>query len=215
MSLRQALRLYVIPDRGIGAPRSLVEQTETALAGGAAAIQLRDKQLEGRELLAAATAMAELCRRAGALFIVNDRLDIALLANAHGAHLGQDDLPAAEARLLCPPGFIIGVSVQTEEQARLAKAQGADYLGIGAVYPTRTKDAAALGLDGVRRVAAATDLPSVAIGGINLANAAEVMTAGVDGLSVISAVVGAEDVCGAAKNFLDIINRNLTAATRC
>ncbi len=215
MSLRQALRLYVIPDRGIGAPRSLVEQTETALAGGAAAIQLRDKQLEGRELLAAATAMAELCRRAGALFIVNDRLDIALLANAHGAHLGQDDLPAAEARRLCPPGFIIGVSVQTEEQARLAKAQGADYLGIGAVYPTRTKDAAALGLDGVRRVAAATDLPSVAIGGINLANAAEVMTAGVDGLSVISAVVGAEDVCGAAKNFLDIINRNLTAATRC
>ena len=215
MSLRQALRLYVIPDRGIGAPRSLVEQTETALAGGAAAIQLRDKQLEGRELLAAATAMAELCRRAGALFIVNDRLDIALLANAHGAHLGQDDLPAAEARRLCPPGFIIGVSVQTEEQARLAKAQGADYLGIGAVYPTRTKDAAALGLDGVRRVAAATDLPSVAIGGINLANAAEVMTAGVDGLSVISAVVGAEDVCAAAKNFLDIINRNLTAATRC
>ena len=215
MSLRQALRLYVIPDRGIGAPRSLVEQTETALAGGAAAIQLRDKQLEGRELLAAATAMAELCRRAGALFIVNDRLDIALLANAHGAHLGQDDLPAAEARRLCPPGFIIGVSVQTEEQARLAKAQGADYLGIGAVYPTRTKDAAALGLDGVRRVAAATDLPSVAIGGINLANAAEVMTAGVDGLSVISAIVGAEDVCGAAKNFLDIINRNLTAATRC
>ena len=215
MDLRQLLRLYVIPDRAIGAPRSLLEQTETALAGGAAAIQLRDKQLEGRELLAAATAMAELCRRAGALFIVNDRLDIALLANAHGAHLGQDDLPAAEARRLCPPGFIIGVSVQTEEQARLAKAQGADYLGIGAVYPTRTKDAAALGLDGVRRVAAATDLPSVAIGGINLANAAEVMTAGVDGLSVISAVVGAEDVCGAAKNFLDIINRNLTAATRC
>ena len=213
MSLRQALRLYVIPDRGIGAPRSLVEQTETALAGGAAAIQLRDKQLEGRELLAAATAMAELCRRAGALFIVNDRLDIALLANAHGAHLGQDDLPAAEARRLCPPGFIIGVSVQTEEQARLAKAQGADYLGIGAVYPTRTKDAAALGLDGVRRVAAATDLPSVAIGGINLHNAAEVMAGGVDGLSVISAVVGAKDIRGAAQNFMDIINNNLTATT--
>ena len=209
MSLRQALRLYVIPDRGIGAPRSLVEQTETALAGGAAAIQLRDKQLEGRELLAAATAMAELCRRAGALFIVNDRLDIALLANAHGAHLGQDDLPAAEARRLCPPGFIIGVSVQTEEQARLAKAQGADYLGIGAVYPTRTKDAAALGLDGVRRVAKATDLPSVAIGGINQTNAVEVMATGVDGLSVISAVVAAPDISAASRQFLDIINNSL------
>ena len=213
MNIRQALRLYVIPDRSIGAPRSLLEQTETALAGGATTIQLRDKQLEGRELLAAATAMAELCRRAGALCIVNDRLDIALLANAHGAHLGQDDLPAGEARRLCPPGFIIGVSVQTEEQARLAKIDGADYLGIGAVYPTQTKDAAALGLNGVRRVAAATDLPAVAIGGINLHNAAEVMAGGVDGLSVISAVVGAKDIRGAAQNFMDIINNNLTATT--
>ena len=208
MNLRQALRLYVIPDRSIGAPRSLVEQTEAALAGGAATIQLRDKQLDGRELLAAATAMAELCRRAGALFIVNDRLDIALLAGAHGAHLGQDDLPIAEARRLCPPGFIIGVSVQTEEQARLAKAHGADYLGIGAVYLTQTKDAAALGLDGVRRVAAATDLPSVAIGGINLANAAEVMAAGVDGLSIISAVVGVPDISGRAREFLNIIDNS-------
>ena len=215
MNLRQALRLYVIPDRAIGAPRSLVEQTELALAGGATTIQLRDKQLDGRELLAAATAMAELCRRAGALFIVNDRLDVALLCGAHGAHLGQDDLPLSEARRLCPPGFIIGVSAQTEEQARRAKTHGADYLGVGAVYPTQTKDAAALGLDGVRRIAAATDLPSVAIGGINLVNAAEVMTTGVDGLSIISAVVGAEDVSGRAREFLKIIDKDLTAATRC
>ena len=209
MNIRQALRLYVIPDRSIGAPRSLLEQTEAALAGGATTIQLRDKQLEGRELLAAATAMAELCRRAGALFIVNDRLDIALLANAHGAHLGQDDLPADAARRLCPPGFIVGVSAQNEEQARRAKAHGADYLGIGAVYPTQTKDAAALGLDGVRGVATATDLPSVAIGGINLANASEVMAAGVDGLSVISAIVAAPDVSAASRLFLEIIDNSL------
>ena len=209
MELRQLLRLYVIPDRGIGAPRSLLEQTAAALDGGATAIQLRDKQLEGRELLETATAMAGLCRRAGALFFVNDRLDIALLCGAHGVHLGQDDLPADAARRLCPPGFIVGVSAQSEEQARLAKGHGADYLGIGAVYPTQTKDAAALGLGGVRRVAAATDLPSVAIGGINLTNAAEVMASGVGGLSVISAIVAAPDIRAASRQFLDIINNSL------
>lgn len=209
MDLRQLLRLYVIPDRTIGAPRSLLEQTTAALGGGATAIQLRDKQMEGRELLETATAMAELCRRAGALFFVNDRLDIALLCGAHGVHLGQDDLPADAARRLCPPGFIVGVSAQNEEQARLAKAHGADYLGIGAVYPTQTKDAAALGLDGVRRVAKATDLPSVAIGGISQANAAEVMASGVDGLSVISAIVAAPDISAASGAFLKIIDNSL------
>ncbi len=213
MDLRQTLRLYVIPDRAIGAPRSLLEQTAAALAGGATAIQLRDKELEGRELLAVATAMAGLCRRAGALFIVNDRLDVALLAGAHGVHLGQDDLPATEARRLCPSDFIVGVSVQSVEQAQIAKAHGADYLGIGAVYPTRTKDAAALGLAGVHRAAAATDLPSVAIGGINLDNAAEVMAAGVNGLSIISAIVAAPDISGRASEFMRIINSNLTVTT--
>ncbi len=208
MNLHSALRLYVIPDRDIGAPRSLVEQTEAALAGGATAIQLRDKQLEGRELLTVATAMAEVCRRAGALFVVNDRLDIALLCGAHGVHLGQDDLPAAEARRLCPPNFIIGVSAQTEEQAILAKAHGANYLGIGAVYPTQTKEAEALGLAGLRRVATATNLPCVAIGGISLANAAEVMAAGVQGLSIISAIVGAADTSARAREFAKIINSN-------
>ena len=209
MDLRQLLRLYVIPDRTIGAPRSLLEQTTAALGGGATAIQLRDKHLEGRELLEIATAMAELCRRAKALFFVNDRLDIALLCGAHGVHLGQDDLPADAARRLCPPDFIVGVSAQSKEQARRAKAHGADYLGIGAVYPTQTKDAAALGLDGVRGVATATDLPSVAIGGINLANASEVMAAGVDGLSVISAIVAAPDVSAASRSFLEIIDNSL------
>ena len=209
MDLRHFLRLYVIPDQDTGAPRALLAQTEAALAGGATTIQLRDKHLPGRELLALGTAMAGLCRQAGVLFIVNDRLDIALLCGAHGVHLGQDDLPADAARRLCPPEFIVGVSAQSEEQARLAKAHGADYLGIGAVYPTQTKDAAALGLAGVRAVAQATDLPSVAIGGINLDNAAEVMGAGVDGLSIISAVVAAPDISLAARDFLEIIDRAL------
>lgn len=207
MNLKDALRLYVIPDSAIGAPFSLEEQTRLALAGGATAIQLRDKNLTGRQLLSTARAMADLCKSANALFIVNDRLDIALLSGADGVHLGQEDLPAKVVRRLCPPGFIVGVSAQTEEQAEEARTDGADYLGIGAVRLTSTKEAAALGLSGVRRVARAGGLPCVAIGGIDLDNAAETLTeTGVDGLSVISAIVGHADIAERAGAFLRILN---------
>ena len=207
MSIARAIRLYVIPDRKIGAPKNLIEQTRELLAGGATAIQLRDKELSGRKLLETATEMARLCKEAGALFIVNDRLDIAILSGAHGLHIGQSDIPLAEAKKLSPPSFIIGVSAQTIEEARLAEKQGADYLGIGAVFPTSTKEAEALGLTGTARVASATSLPSVAIGGINLENAAEIMKTGVSGLSLISAIVGNSDIKGQTKKFLEIIGR--------
>ena len=207
MSIARSIRLYVIPDRKIGAPKNLVEQTRELLAGGATAIQLRDKELSGRKLLETATEMARLCKEAGALFIVNDRLDIAILSGAHGLHIGQSDIPLTEAKKLSPPSFIIGVSAQTMEEARLAEKQGADYLGIGAVFPTSTKEAEALGLTGTARVASATSLPSVAIGGINLENAAEIMKTGVSGLSLISAIVGNSDIRGQARKFLEIIGR--------
>ncbi len=207
MNISRSIRLYVIPDRKIGAPKSLVEQTKELLAGGATAIQLRDKELSGRELLETATEMARLCKEAGALFIVNDRLDIAILSGAHGLHIGQSDIPLAEAKKLSPPSFIIGVSAQTIEEARLAEEQGADYLGIGAVFPTSTKEADALGLTGTARVASATRLPSVAIGGISLENAAEIMKTGVTGLSLISAIVGNSDIAGQTRKFLEIVGR--------
>ena len=207
MNISRSIRLYVIPDRKIGAPKSLVEQTRELLAGGATAIQLRDKELSGRELLETATEMARLCKEAGALFIVNDRLDIAILSGAHGLHIGQSDIPLAEAKKLSPPSFIIGVSAQTIEEARLAEEQGADYLGIGAVFPTSTKEADALGLTGTARVASATRLPSVAIGGISLENAAEIMKTGVTGLSLISAIVGSRDIAGQTRKFLEIVGR--------
>lgn len=207
MSIASSIRLYVIPDRKIGAPKNLVEQTRELLAGGATAIQLRDKELSGRELLETATEMARLCKEAGALFIVNDRLDVAILSGAHGLHIGQSDIPLAEAKKLSPPSFIIGVSAQTIEEARLAEKQGADYLGIGAVFPTSTKEAEALGLTGTARVASATSLPSVAIGGINLENAAEIMKTGVSGLSLISAIVGNSDIREQTRKFLEIIGR--------
>ena len=205
MDIARALRLYVIPDREIGAPKTLIQQTRELLAGGATAIQLRDKDLTGRELLETAREMAALCKAAGAMFIVNDRLDIAILSGAHGLHIGQTDIPLLAAKELSPPGFIIGVSAQTVEEAQLAEKQGAAYLGIGAVVPTSTKEADALGMDGVAKVAAATGLPSVAIGGIRLANAAEVMQTGVSGISLISGSVNKPDSTDETKNFLEIV----------
>jgi len=195
VDLRRALSLYVIPDRIIGAPLSLEEQTRLALEGGATSIQLRDKSMDGRELLATALRMASLCAERDALFIVNDRLDVALLSGADGVHLGQSDLPPAEAWKLISlrPGsrpFFIGVSANTAKEAGRAEAGGADYLGVGAAFSTGSKDNAKIvGLDGLRVVRMSTKLPCVAIGGITLENLPAVMATGMDGVSVISAAV--------------------------
>ncbi|MDR1978426.1 MAG: thiamine phosphate synthase [Synergistaceae bacterium] len=188
--LRKALRLYVIPDRVVGAPLSLEEQTRLALEGGATAIQLRDKSMDGGELLETAARMAALCAEHGALFIVNDRLDVALLSGADGVHLGQSDLPVNEARKLAPRPFVVGTSAHRASQAEKAERDGADYLGGGAVFETGSKDdAAVIGLQGLRELTGASRLPVVAIGGISLENLPEVMRSGVDGVSVISAAV--------------------------
>ena len=188
--LRKALRLYVIPDREIGAPLSLEEQTRQVLESGATAIQLRDKRMDGGEMLSVGKRMAALCARHNALFIVNDRLDVALFAGADGVHLGQSDLPVAEVRKLVPRTFVIGASAHTPEEAKRAEAEGADYIGAGAVFNTGSKDdAKIIGLQGLGELAAATRLPVVAIGGIALDNISEVMRSGVAGISVISAAV--------------------------
>ncbi|MDR1378238.1 MAG: thiamine phosphate synthase [Synergistaceae bacterium] len=198
--MRKALGLYVIPDRVIGAPLSLEEQTRLALEGGASAIQLRDKSMNGRELLETARRMATLCEEWGALFIVNDRLDVALLSGAEGVHLGQRDLPVAEARKLTPRSFVIGASIHNAEEAERAEEEGADYLGVGAVFATGSKgDAMVMGLSGLRDLMTTLKLshenrpegvlPTVAIGGISAETLSDVTRAGVDGVSVISAVV--------------------------
>ena len=189
-NLKKALQLYVIPDREIGAPLTLEEQTRLALEGGATTIQLRDKSVDGAELLSAAKKMASLCSKYGALFIVNDRLDVALLSGADGVHLGQSDLPVKQARKLAARPFIVGASAHTPEEACKAEADGADYVGVGAVFDTGSKgNARIIGLEGLRALTAAAHLPLVAIGGISLDNLPEVMRSGVDGVSVISAAV--------------------------
>jgi thiamine-phosphate pyrophosphorylase len=189
-NLKKSLRLYVIPDRAIGAPLPLEEQARLAIEGGATAIQLRDKEADGGELLRTARALSALCRSRRVLFIVNDRLDVALLSEADGVHLGQSDLPVKDARRLAPRPFLVGASVHTPEEALSAERDGADYIGVGAVFGTGSKGGAAvIGLEGLRETVSAPALPSVAIGGITAENLPGVMRCGVDGASVISAAV--------------------------
>jgi thiamine-phosphate pyrophosphorylase len=208
MNLFSQLRLYVIPDRKIGAPRSLLYQAEAAINGGATAIQLRDKELSGKDLLHTANQMRKLCCERNVLFIVNDRIDIALASGAHGVHVGQSDIPPGVVRSLVGDGLIVGVSAKTEDQAKQAVAEGADYLGAGAVFPTSSKqDVRILGLDGLKRVVEATDLPVVAIGGVSEENISTVLKTGVCGAALISSVIGAPDIQKRTRNIREILDR--------
>lgn len=199
--------LYVITDETLGGGRSHEEQARAALAGGAGVIQLRDKSAASRRLYEAAAAIRALTRPAGALLIVNDRIDIALAADADGVHVGPDDLPVAVARRLLP-GKIVGASAGTVEEAIAAERDGADYLGVGAVYEARGSKAdagAPVGPERVAAVRAAVRLPLVGIGGIKAANAAPVIAAGADGVAVITGIVAAPDIAAAARELLAVV----------
>lgn len=205
---RRPYGLYVVTDEGLSRGLDHTQIAREALAGGADVIQLRDKSLGGRRLLEHARTIRRLTKRAGRLFIVNDRLDIALLAGADGVHLGQEDLPLAEARSISPRGFLIGVTVHNLREARAAERGGADYLGLSPIFATGSKSDAgeACGLEMVRRVGRAVSIPVVAIGGIGPANARDVLEAGADGLAVISAVVSQPDVAEAARRLRELID---------
>ena len=196
------LHLCVITDPSL-AGRDHVVIAAAALDGGADMIQLRDMSGNLRALLPQARAIQALCRAHGAIFIVNDRLDLALSADADGAHVGQDDLPAGAARRLLGPGKILGVSTHDRAQAEAARRAGADYIGFGPMFPTGTKDTGYTprGLSGLREVRAAVTLPILAIGGITLETAADVIAAGATAPAVISAVVAAPDITAAAAAF--------------
>lgn len=200
-ALARRLRLYVLTDEGLSRGRPTDQVVAEAIAGGATAIQLRGKDWGGRRLVEVGHRLRALTREAGVLFFVNDRLDVALAVGADGVHLGQDDLPLAEARRIAGPDFLIGISVEDEAQALAAEAGGADYLGAGTVYPTGSKADAGepIGLDGLARIARRVRIPVVAIGGIHAGNAPDVMRAGAAGVAVISAVVAAPDVRAAAR----------------
>jgi thiamine-phosphate pyrophosphorylase len=197
------LHLCVVTDATLVPGRDHVAIAAAALRGGADMIQLRDKAADLRALLPQAQAIQTLCRSYGAIFIVNDRLDLALAAGADGLHVGQEDLPAEPARALLGRGRILGVSTHNREQAEAARACGADYIGFGPMFATGTKETgyAPRGLETLRGIRAAVALPILAIGGIRLENVAEVIAAGATAPAVISAVVAAPDIAAAAAEF--------------
>jgi len=197
------LHLCVITDARPESGRNHLEIARAALTGGADMIQLRDKTGSLRGLLPQARAIRLLCRFHGALFIVNDRLDLALAAEADGAHVGQEDLPAAEARRLLGSNRILGVSTHSVDQALAAREVGADYIGFGPMFPTGTKETGYTprGPATLREVRNAVSLPILAIGGITIENVGAVITAGATAPAVISAVVGAADITAAAAAF--------------
>lgn len=172
-------------------------------------IQLRDKVAGPRQLLSEARRITQLCRARGVCFIVNDRLDLALAADADGVHLGQDDLPAKDARALLGTSKILGVSTHSLEQGLMAAEQGADYLGIGPIFGTTTKATgyASVGCDTIRQLRAQIDLPLIAIGGITLRNVGKVIQAGAAGVAVISAIVGTDDITTTTRAFLTAIQQ--------
>ncbi len=204
--------LYGILDfavAAVGAPdpgAALAEALGEALAGGCRVLQYRDKQASPAALLARARPLARACRDAGAVFIVNDRLDVAILSGAHGCHLGQDDLPLAEARRIAPRGFLLGGSTPDVVEARRAEAEGADYIGVGAVFPTTTKGDTVepRGLRLVAEVAAAVTIPAIAISGITRRNVRDVIRAGASGFAVISDLFGGPGIRERAGEFTRI-----------
>jgi len=195
-------RLHVITDAKASRGRSHLQVAEAAIAGGADVLQLRDKEASGGALYREALQLRKVTRDAKVPFIVNDRLDIALAVDADGVHVGQSDLPASVVREVMGPGKILGVSVDTVEQAVQAEKDGADYLGVGPVFEARgTKPDAGepVGLERIARIRRHCRLPIVAIGGIDAENARQVREAGADGAAVISAIVSADDIAQAAR----------------
>jgi thiamine-phosphate pyrophosphorylase len=193
--------LYVVTDEELSYGRTHREIAEQAIRGGATVIQLRDKTKSARELLQIAQEITEITRRAGALSIVNDRLDIALGAGADGVHLGQDDLPIAIARRLAPPPFLIGVSISSVSQAVKAEKEGADYIAVSPVFETNSKlDAGpGHGLRMLSEVVHLVQIPVIGIGGINQTNLQHLFDAGASGIAVISAIVSAPDISAATR----------------
>ena len=197
---KEDLLLYAVTDRGWLGGETLYSQVEKALKGGATMIQLREKELDEAAFLAEAKQIKGLCRYYGVPFIINDSVKIAEAVGADGVHVGQSDMEAGSARAELGRDKILGVSAQSVEQAVLAEKRGADYLGVGAVFPTGTKaDAEAVSLDTLREICSAVSIPVVAIGGISLENAARLRGTGIRGISVVSAIFAASDIEAASR----------------
>lgn len=206
-----SLRLYLATDPDLTQGRDLCALVDLAVAAGVTMVQLRDKHADGERLYDLACRLRLVTRRYGVPLIVNDRVDVMLAADADGVHVGPTDLPLERVRALAP-GRLVGYSVNRLDDLAVAERYGADYIGVGPVFPTSTKPDArdVIGLEGLRRITASTRLPAVAIGGVTPANSAATLAAGAVGVCAISALLGQADIAAAVAAFL----RGLDGARR-
>ena len=197
---KEDLLLYAVTDRSWLNGETLYAQVEKALKGGVTFVQLREKALDEQAFLEEAKEIQKLCAQYHVPFVINDNVEIAAQIGADGVHVGQSDMEAGEVREKLGPDRIIGVSAQTVEQAVRAQERGADYLGVGAVFPTGSKaDAVEVSHETVRAIMEAVDIPVIAIGGITKDNVSELSGTGICGIAVISAIFAQEDIEGAAR----------------
>ncbi len=189
------LKFYLVTDSDILRGRDFYNSIEEALKGGVTMLQLREKNASGKEFLEKAIKLRELTKKYNVKFIINDRVDIAMLCDADGVHVGQSDIPANKVRELIGEDKIVGVSARTVEEALRAKENGADYLGVGAMFNTRTKlDAKSVSIEKLKEIKELIKLPVVAIGGLSLSNIDKLKECNVDGYAVVSAILGAENI---------------------
>ena len=197
---KEDLLLYAVTDRSWLNGHTLYEQVERALKGGVTFVQLREKALDEEAFLEEAKEIQKLCALYGVPFVINDNVEIAASVNADGVHVGQSDMEDLDVRRRLGPDKIIGVSAQTVEQALKAQEHGADYLGVGAVFPTGSKaDAVEVRHETVKAICEAVDIPVIAIGGITKENVKDLAGSGICGIAVISAIFAQDDIVGASR----------------
>ena len=205
---KQKLLLYAVTDRSWTNGRTLYEQVEDAVKGGVTFVQLREKNLDDESFLNEALEIQKLCKKYNIPFVINDNVEIARKINADGVHVGQSDMEAENVRAIIGNDKILGVSAQTVEQALLAEKQGADYLGVGAVFPTGSKaDADDVSYETLKAICKAVRIPVVAIGGISAGNVLTLKGSGISGIAVISAIFAAENIESATKSLKELTER--------
>ncbi|MGN0486321.1 MAG: thiamine phosphate synthase [Acutalibacteraceae bacterium] len=196
---KDMLLLYAVTDRSWVGKQTLYEQVEDALKGGVTIVQLREKELPEEEFIREALEIKELCHRYHVPLIINDNVEVALKSGADGIHVGIEDAPVSLIRQKVPADFIIGATAKTPEQAKAAEKAGADYLGVGAVFPSPTKkNALRITTDQLKNICDSVSIPAAAIGGISLENISALSGGGMDGVAVVSAIFAAEDIRSAA-----------------